>query len=357
MNRNPGVIGAAFTIQTGQQDWDWLSTMQLQSPWIRSVRNVTYQEFVQRCLASNVTAGYMRYQYSTQHLIVPQLVTVAGVMSAVPLEDGSPYTKNASIAFDARAVFGTNSTLREATQYIYDHFVDNTTTMAMMDPGFTGADKNPFAPNLTHSPNARLIDFVVQQRLFNFYMVEACIPLTDDHALMDKIAGNNPWPRPIPVWGYDNTFPILGGDFFEAETFCSSEHNMGQIASDSVDNLSFFTLDAPITEPMPQNPTHVPAFNSSKTYLAITVGDGDNLSYMQGGRRTWMQQRAAKCKQDPSYNGCFPLLWSASPHMLQHAPAWAKWYYNQARATGNDYFVLPPSGHLYAYPSIMSPAD
>jgi len=91
------------------------------------------------------------------------------------------------------------------------------------------------------------------------------------------------------------------------------------------------------------------------TYIAITVGDGDNLSYMQTGRRQWMQERQQRCANDSSYLGCFPLLWSASPHMLQQAPTWMRWYYAQARVTQNDYFVLPPSGHLYAYPSQMPP--
>jgi hypothetical protein len=34
-----------------------------------------------------------------------------------------------------------------------------------------------------------------------------------------------------------------------------------------------------------------------------------------------------------------------------------EWYYALSHQTGNDYFTLPPSGHLYAYPSSLNEAD
>ena len=39
------------------------------------------------------------------------------------------------------------------------------------------------------------------------------------------------------------------------------------------------------------------------------------------------------------------------------APKMLQWYYNEALKTGNDFFVLPPSGHTYSYPSEMSEPD
>jgi len=224
-NRDPSVAGAAYVILKGQEDWDWLGAAE-QDGWIASVRNSSIDEFVDSCLNSSASDGYLRYSFASQHLITPQLLTVAGVLNAVPLEDGSPYVRNATMVWDAIGVFGTNSTLLEATQYVYDHFVNDTSTLAFMDPGFTGASENPFKPNLTRTPNPSLIDFIVKERIFNMYMVEACIPFTDEYALMEQIATNNPWPKPIAVYGYDDTFPIAG-DLFEAETTCVKAHNMG----------------------------------------------------------------------------------------------------------------------------------
>ena len=56
------------------------------------------------------------------------------------------------------------------------------------------------------------------------------------------------------VYGYDDSFPIAGGDTFEAETDCNKEHNMGQVASDGLNNLGFFARKPPVTEPFMQIP-------------------------------------------------------------------------------------------------------
>lgn len=348
VNREPETHGAAYVVLKGQTDWDWLTDVR-RDGWIASVRNETVPAFLTRCLSSSAAQGYIRYNYTEQHLVVPQIITAAGALSAVPLEDRSPYIGSAARVLDAVAVLGSNTSLRDATLWAYGRFVNLTTTLAFMDPGFTGSD--PLAPVLTRDPNPSLVDLIVKERMFNMYMVEACISGTADYALMERVATGNPWPRPIAVFGYDDTFKIFGGDLFEAETSCVKAHNMGQVATDSASNLAFFSIPGPITEPVPQNPRPAVVFNASRTYLAITVGDGDNMSFLQSSRRTWMQQRVKRCQSDPE--GCFPLLWSISPHTLRKAPGWLRWFYAQANATRRDWFVLPPSGHLYAYPSQM----
>ena len=40
--------------------------------------------------------------------------------------------------------------------------------------------------------------------------------------------------------------------------------------------------------------------------------------------------------------------------MINLAPGMLRWYYDQALKTGSDFFMLPPSGELYAYPAAMS---
>ena len=75
------------------------------------------------------------------------------------------------------------------------------------------------------------------------------------------------------MYGYNDVYPIAG-DIFEAETNCNSAHNMGQIASDGVNNLSYLNRRAPITSPMEQNPTSVEIYNASKTYIMFALGTG-----------------------------------------------------------------------------------
>ena len=52
---------------------------------------------------------------------------------------------------------------------------------------------------------------------------------------------------------------------------------------------------------------------------------------------------------------CYPLAWTLSPHLLRVAPDIARWYFTEAQRTRADFFVLPPSGTLYAYPGSMPP--
>eukprot|EP01043_Picozoa_sp_COSAG02_P054876 COSAG02_NODE_6283_length_3680_cov_1.881597_5_plen_162_part_00 len=158
--------------------------------------------------------------------------------------------------------------------------------------------------------------------------------------ILIRMSAENPLPRPIAVMGYDDTW-ALAGDLFEAETNCVKEHNMGQIASDGVNNLAFYSSKPPVSTPLLQNPTRSPKFNASKTYLAFVIGDGDNTGFMKGSRRDWFLDRNQRCaKGGNSYASCFPLLWSASPHLLHLAPDWLRAYY------ASECALLSSNGYL-----------
>ena len=150
----------------------------------------------------------------------------------------------------------------------------------------------------------------------------------------------------------------LAGDIFEAETNCVKEHNMGQIASDGVNNLGFYSRKPSVITPLSQKKLGRPTFDANKTYVALVVGDGDSIKHVQGtvgpdwSSRDLILDRVQRCDADPSYKGCFPLLWSVSPQLIHLAPDWLRWYYAQAQRTTHEYFVLPPSGDLYSYPII-----
>jgi hypothetical protein len=98
----------------------------------------------------------------------------------------------------------------------------------MMNPGYD-VHGHPFAlhPPLTKQPDLTLVDFIVKERLFNFFLVDACIPGSKEHEFMQMMAMSGVWEQPIAVWGYDDTFPVAG-DLFEAETNCVPAHSVGQ---------------------------------------------------------------------------------------------------------------------------------
>jgi hypothetical protein len=223
---------------------------------------------------------------------------------------------------------------------------------------------HPLDPPLTLLPDLSLADYIVSARLFNFFLAQGCLLGTPEHALMERMVQANPWPRPLAVLGYDDTYPLAGGDTFEAETNCVAEHSMGQIASTGVNNLAYFSARSPpLATPLLQPPPLPPApFNASLSYVALVVGDGDNLAMVKGTRFQWFQQRLQACDRSGSASSsgsgaplCYPLLWTLSPALARVAPDIARWFFAGAQRTAADYFVLPPSGHLYSYPASMPP--
>jgi hypothetical protein len=125
-----------------------------------------------------------------------------------------------------------------------------------------------------------------------------------------------------------------------------------QVASVGVTNLAFFSTSEAITTPLLQPPALKFAYNCSKIYLSIIIGDGDNIEIVKNARFQWMKQRLQRCSSPAP--PCAPLLWTLSPHLMSAAPDIMRWFFSAAATTQRDFFVLPPSGHLYAYPGHMS---
>ncbi len=373
LNRDTAA-GGVYTLLNQPWDDQWLSDVDgIVNPEITPL-----DSFLASCLARNdIVKGYILYDYKAQQALIPNIVTLASVLDGVPLEASDPNVGKYPLLFDATTEWTGYTPLDvsllfrfyiiycradnlpfvyeiKATKYMYDRYVNNTSTLAWLNPGYDNK-ANATNPPLTQSPNPGLIDYTVKERIFNFYLNDACIPGTPDYEFMTTMTTTNPWPRPIPVYGYGDTYPIAG-DIFEAETDCTKVHNMGQIASVGVNNLAYFSRRPEITTTIHQNPVAKSRFEKTKTYFSFVIGDGDNLAFLKSSRRSWMIDRVSRCQADPSYLGCFPLSWSISPHPRFLAPDWLSWYYNQSYLTGNDFFILPPSGDLYSYPSEM-PAD
>ena len=164
--------------------------------------------FLRGCLRPSATPpavarGAIIYNYTAQQALVPLIITLGGVLDAVPLAASDPAAVGVPVVLDATREFAGRSPLN-ATGYVYDHYANNTTTMAIMDPGYNQQDGGPLNPKLTGEPSTHLIDFIVKQRLFNFYLVEACVPFTDDHALMNRMTAQDGqvsllWPCYVPL--------------------------------------------------------------------------------------------------------------------------------------------------------------
>jgi hypothetical protein len=152
-NRSPSVAGAAYAV-TGASDLEWLADVD----GISDPPFVAADAFLARCLkpATGVAKGIARYNATSGQLTVPNLITVAAVLDAVPLEPGAfPHAAAAApVVFDALAEWTGFSAL-QATQWVYERHVNQTTGLAKMNPGLDVhcASCNHSDPPLTKQPN------------------------------------------------------------------------------------------------------------------------------------------------------------------------------------------------------------
>lgn len=341
-NRKSG--GSVF-MNMSEKDTYWLEQLSLEPAAVMSA-----DDFVAACMTEFPRC--VRYSYAEQQALLPNILTISAALEAIPvaMETGLPCE---NIVFDATAELKDYDTPYLATKYVYENFVNETTGLAMLNPGYPTSGEEVWYPEIRGDMNPAMIDFVFSERLFAIFLVNGCIMCTEEHGLMNEIVRENPWPRPIGVYGYANYWMVFGGYVFEAQTLCAASRNMGAIPTE-VNNLSFFsTRRAPITSPeeLKSNELEHVDYDPAQTYVAFIVGDGDNISFMLGARVEWLRQRAEACRAGAE--SCPPLTWTVSPHLARIAPDVLQWYYAMSRETGNDYFMLPPSGHLYAYPSSL----
>ncbi len=343
--RNRAAGGSVY-VDAGSRDAAWLTELA-----ITPTATVDAAEFLASCAAT--FPACVRYDYASQRALLPNILTIASALGAMPV-DRSMNLACASTAFDAVAELRDRNTPALATQYAFERYGAQTTGLAMLNPGYDTRAADQANPPLTGDMGPALVDLVFSQRLFVVFLVNGCSDGHPEKALLSSIVNAGRWPTPLGVYGYNNSWNVAGGYLHEAQTRCLDSRNMGAIASEA-SNLSFFaTRAAPITESnvVTQSALEPITYDPSRTYVAFVVGDGDNIAYMLSSRREWFRQRLAACPSGGA--ACPPLTWTISPHLTRLAPDVLRWYYDQSHRTGRDYFALPPSGHLYAYPSSLA---
>lgn len=345
-NRELG--GSVYTVMEAK-DSRWLDELDL-----APADTVDAVAFLEACVVRFPSC--VRYSYEGQRTLLPTILTVGAVLGAVPLDLDLPVTCG-HVAFDATIEFAERSTPELATKYVAERYLADTTGLAMLNPGYEINASDPANPALTRDMAAALVDFVFSKRLFVVFLNNGCVPSSPEHQVLSDLVNASPWPKPVGVYGYNNSWMLMGGYVYEAQTKCLESRNMGAIPTET-SNLSFFsTRRLPIVDAgeLQRNAPEDLAYDPGTTYVAFVVGDGDNVQFLMATRNVWLEQRLTDCARPDS--PCAPLTWSLSPHLPRLAPDVLEWYYAKLRQTGKDFFILPPSGHLYAYPSSLAEAD
>jgi len=342
-------LGGSVYTRMDENDARWLDELAL-----APADTVEAQAFLEACVVR--FPACVRYAYDSQQALLPNILTVGAALGAVPL-DIDLAVPCGQVAFDATVEFAARNTAELATKYVADHYLDQTTGLAMLNPGYEINAADPSIPAMTRDMPATLVDFVFSERLFVVFLVNGCVASSPEHAVLADLVNASPWPKPVGVYGYNNSWMLMGGFLYEAQTKCLESRNMGAIASEAR-NLSFFATRRPPIVAAGELEGNAPeelAYDPGTTYVAFVVGDGDNIQFMMATRNVWLNQRLAAC--DQAGTTCAPLTWSISPHLARVAPDVLHWYYAKLRQTGQDTFTLPPSGHLYAYPTSLNEVD
>ncbi len=340
--------GGSVFVRFSASDTQWLQELDLTPD-----ATVGAADFLASC-ASEFPAC-VRYSYADQQELLPAILTAAAALDALPL-DTSLAASCGEVALDAVVELADKRTRYLATQYAFENYLDETTGLAMLNPGYEQDTTDHANPRIVRDMSPALVDYVFTRKLFVTFLVNGCIDGNPEKQLLSDIVNSGQWPTPLGVYGYNNSW-LIGGYLYEAQTRCLDSRNMGAIPTET-GNLSFFsTRRDPIDTPgqLERNEPEDIDYDPTKTYVAFVVGDGDNVQFIMTTRRAWLRQRLADCERPES--PCSPLTWTISPHLPELAPDVLEWYYAAGRETGRDYFALPPSGHLYAYPTSLRAED
>lgn len=289
------------------------------------------EDFIKRC----DEFPSILYNYSNTETL-PLVVTLAGVLEGMPRESSDEFIYDTT--------FLESLPIHEATLKIFHEYGKQTKGVAKWNPGYdVHGNGNPFYPPASKKPGVGFIDLAVQRKMFVFFLTAGCVPSTKHHSVMKEITSRK---NLVEVYGYDDTVAIAG-DIFEAETTCTPEHNMGQIPSSSASNLRYHSHSCPKLIDAKENEYDI-KYDKTKTYLTFIWADGDNLGIALGGRLSNIDDLYKECKDKI----CPPIGITLSPHLPDLAPKIFN-YLKERIIASNSSVVLPPSGYLYSYPSLM----
>ena len=138
-------------------------------------------------------------------------------------------------------------------------------------------------------------------------------------------------------WGDAN----VGEDVFVG---ASSDRGAFTIAADHAHNIAPLSGIPAQQQTQPNQPTA--SASPGKHYASFLMTDGDNIQWLLGTFATDTRWYGSPLR------GSFDMGYGMAPALAKLAPSVLRWYYaNAATGSGEDYFVVGPSGGGYLYPS------
>lgn len=210
----------------------------------------------------------------------------------------------------------------------------------------------PYTPKI----HSNLMDYLVSNRIFSFWITgsaEQKLPGADstkERAELGSILLQD-FPSNIPCFGYPWNGDGYGPGEGDGVTFLS-QHAKWLVATDTFDNLSFWTTFHPSQRKLPQAPA-LKLKPDSKYLASIVVSDGDNLCTFQGWfPKIWADLAAAQVKN-------LPVGWTMGPTLRELAPPIYDYAANHiphggtfgSGVSGIGYMAMQEWGTDYAQPA------
>lgn len=164
-NRKPSEIGAAYTVSDAA-DEAWLSDVAGAAGV--EVSEATPESFLRDCLDTWAT-GVVLYDPERDLDKLPLALTLAGVLRAAPFPVGDPLAEARECLFNVSESLP--SDLVNATEYVYERYGNSTTALAKVDPKVEVEPRR-----LTGSLDPSLVDYIVKEALFAFWLPDGCAP-------------------------------------------------------------------------------------------------------------------------------------------------------------------------------------
>lgn len=201
----------------------------------------------------------------------------------------------------------------------------------LWDSGLNHSTLIQLSPNI----ESALRDYAIMTKSLIFY--EDSI---SDTSLREKVFSSTKSDSTCFGWGPD--------EFINVST--ASKYGVSMIASDYSYNLTILSSfpSLPISQ---KSIANIPIKRNAH-YITFIMSDGDNQQWNLGTNFTSSNWYNAPNRGD------FNLGWSISPSLYYLAPTVFNLYYQNATSeVANDYFIVPPSGNAYIYPSKFEPTS
>jgi len=106
---------------TSVEDQEWFDRIGNGNGKQQKSNAVEYADFVKHCSGKQI-----KYDFDGQRAILPNLITLAGVLDAILIQEDDQMYNESNLVFDAVDTFGLNKTSAyDATNYMFERYIGN----------------------------------------------------------------------------------------------------------------------------------------------------------------------------------------------------------------------------------------